>query len=229
MIKYAAVLITLCIALHSSAEPPSLPITDTLVTYPELPTTEDSLVFTIIYNGDYCPVFHDDSVLIEDTAIFLTYNIEKKPCEECTCTGTISHTFTCGPQKAGTYPVYKVEKPYCSGDICPLLYVDQQQVGTVTISPPTSIHQKKFSISQSQPKIGISGSTVTLSLKKQSVVTLRAYSINGVLLGAIIDTRTMHSGSYTFDLGNRNLPQSHVVFALHIDGVLIVKTMPLRP
>ncbi len=113
-------------------------LTDTVYVTPQKPTVKDSLHFDL-FNSSFncCTQYFNKSVSVSDTVIMLSF--EYLDSNKCACLVAGSHTaFACGPQKAGTYAIYKEQSVYCPpGQICPLGVIRSMRVGEVVVTATT--------------------------------------------------------------------------------------------
>ena len=84
---------------------------DTVTVKPASPTDKDSLYFSL-FNLNLCCVtsYYNLSVSVHDSTILLSYQYSNSLCASVSCFAAGSTVvFSCGPQKAGRYGIYKAE------------------------------------------------------------------------------------------------------------------------
>ncbi|MBD3420130.1 MAG: hypothetical protein GF398_08445 [Chitinivibrionales bacterium] len=113
-------------------------VDDSLVVEPESLTTQDSITFRL-FNADLCccTQYYNDTVLVEDTLIYLVYEYDESPCSVCRCFGPGSRlSFDLRPIDAGSYDVYKMESRYCPpGHACIAVAPHMAKLGRIAVLP----------------------------------------------------------------------------------------------
>lgn len=197
--------------------------------YPSKPTSNDSVLFIFFNSTDSCcSTYRDMSISTVDSNIYIGYNLDNSQCTAINCNGTGKWSFIKSkPLNPGNYNVYK----YYTRDFCnpgvpclpmPTLAPIAKLIGTLVVDKPIGVinTDKKINFN-SEFTITFTESSVTVNLTKSSQVTLKAYSVNGVLLGKLYNG-SLPTGSHSISLNNFNRvapANSMIILSMTVDGV----------
>jgi hypothetical protein len=183
--------------------------TDTFQVYPSRPTSNDSVLF-LFYNAtdSCCSIYRDMTLSVVDSTIYIGYNQDNTQCADSKCTGNGKWaTFKSKPLHPGNYNVYKLfSRDFCSPGVpclpMPTLAPIARLIGTLTVTKPVDVITTYNKLKSPETfTLTIAGSSVTVNLDKTSRVILKAYSINGALLGEIFNG-SLSSGSHNISINN---------------------------
>jgi hypothetical protein len=154
---------------------------DSVWTEPAQPTTRDSVTFHLfLENNCCCTQYHGETVVVEDTVIYLSYEFDTRNCAACMCFAQGSWaTFESDRLSAATYGVYNAGQVYCPpGEICPLGMLVPVRVGELTVSEPSSARPVRSA--RATPEAQATGRLFALDGRPMGTRTPR---------GAVIDSR----------------------------------------
>ena len=113
---------------------------DSVVVTPASPTTRDSIAFSLFGANLGCGgTVHNDTVIVGDTCIYLSFSYEE--CLACDCISMGQWIpFHSKPLNTGTYGIYKMQNYYCPpGSACPAIATVPVHVGQVTVHTTTAV------------------------------------------------------------------------------------------
>ena len=216
--------ISMYVSLDTAFSIALIPSTDDSITFtPANPVSTDSIDFNL-YNASLCccTAYYNKSVSVYDTTIYLSYTFDETICQICDCMGSGSWAnFSTGPLAAGKYAVYKAGNPYCPpGRDCMPASLAPVRVGTLVVEPSTGVFYQARAKVQNGFKLNSNGTTLLLNLTKSSDFRLRAYDLQGVLLGELL-SRKLPAGSHRISLsslGNKLNTRGNFILNISVDG-----------
>lgn len=193
---------------------------------PPQPTDLGSINFSLHNAGHCCKtVFHDNKVSIGDSTITLSYTYDDSLCPFTECFVAGSQTdFYCQEVKAGTYPIYRVETPYCPPEVlCTLTIATPLLVGQVTVVPAVGIKSGRNAL-RTLPEQGlaVAGATVRVTTIRNATVTLCLYDVRGRFIARIFDG-FLPGGKHCFDLRETtetSFAKGIMIVRLSVNGTL---------
>jgi hypothetical protein len=161
---------------------------DTVYVTPPAPTVKDSLHFDL-FNASLscCTQYLNKNVSVSDSVITLSF--EYLDSGKCACLVAGSHApFSCGPQKAGKYAIYKEQSAYCGTPPCPLVAgpIQLVRVGQVVVSGTIT--------SARMPLIGLDGSGLLLAQGRNNVTVEYVMKQPGRLAVNVFDAKGASAG-----------------------------------
>ena len=189
---YAATVKTLSIATAK----------DTVTVSPPSPTIKDSLDFSLFAANLGCGgTVHNDTVVVADTCIYLSFSYEE--CLACKCAGMGGWIpFHSKPLKAGTYGIYKAQSIYCApGTPCPMIAIIPEHVGQVTVRPTTAALAGMAAVAhRATVSFERSSKLLLLSLPAEQIVTLELFGINGKKISTVLDNTKCSAGIHALSM-----------------------------
>jgi hypothetical protein len=177
---------------------------DSVYVTPPNPTTKDSLHFDL-FNASLscCTQYINRNASVSDSVITLSF--EYLDSGKCACLVAGSHApFSCGPQKAGKYAIYKEQSAYCGTPPCPLVAgpIQLERVGQVVVSATNAAVPAGKIAPAMGPSLTLEKSTVWLdyTLSRPGLVRVTVFNARGALAGEICNGQAaagVHRFSWT--------------------------------
>ena len=175
---------------------------DSVTVTPPSPTIKDSLDFSLFAANLGCGgTVHNDTVVVADTCIYLSFSYEE--CLACKCAGMGRWIpFHTRPLAAGTYGIYKEQSIYCApGTPCPMIAIMPVHVGQVTVRPVTAVLAGPVTpANRATVSFERSSKLLTLSLPAEQYVTLELYGLNGKKIATVLDNAKYTAGIHALSL-----------------------------
>lgn len=192
---------------------------------PPTPTSVDSILFRFFNANDCCcTAYKNMSVSVVDSTINIYYSLDSTPCLACGCMGQGKWAaIKYQPLKAGRYNVYKSHSIYCPpGIMCPAYMTAPVLLGSLIVKSPTGV---SFSSKENKKPdtftFNFTGTSVKVNLGKNSHVILKAFNVNGSLLGELYNN-PLSAGTHNITVNNLNklVPANGlVILKMTVDGV----------
>ncbi len=214
--------------LFRPAAPAAAADKDTVNIAPLIPTTDDSLIFTL-HGTDHCCCagFYNKKVTVSDSTVNLFASVDDEPCKACMCfTAGFNTAFSCQAIKAGTYKVYYSEDMYCPpGKMCAAiaLIARSRLVGEVVVRPAAKStgqmgDSKKIRQKLPRPILSYSSAEKKLIIRiaKSQFVTVTAYIVNGEKTTQLSSRKYLPAGTHAFNMEQERF--SSGVAVIHVKG-----------
>jgi hypothetical protein len=204
---------------------------DSVTFTPASPTTKDSLDFSLFGASLGCGgTVHDDTVLVEDTCIYLSFSYEE--CLACDCTRMGRWIpFQTSPLKAGTYGIYKAQQIYCAPNTpCPAIALMPVRVGQVTVHSTTAVVPFQATMSKSTAlTFERISNAFRLSIPYAQSVSLELYALDGRKIATIFNAQIFNAGTYRLMINKFTNVSGCVIAKLKTaNGVTVVPVSIVR-